>query len=335
MTGAEVWGRPVRIGVLGCADIAWRRTLPAMLGEKGVDLVAVASRQAAKAERFAERFGCAAVEGYEALLKRDDIDAVYVPLPARMHAEWVGRALEAGKHVFAEKPLTTEVRATRELVALARASDLVLLENFMFLYHAQHRAVDELVADGAIGDLRGFSSAFTIPPRPADAVRDSPDSGDALFEVGVYPIRAAVRFLGPRLELVGAALRLDRRTGAVLSGAAQLVRPDDGGTAQLTFGMEHCYRTSYELTGSCGRLSLDRVFTPPDAYQPVLRLERQAHREERTLAADAQFPNVVRAFAHAVRTGDRLEELATSSVHNAALVEQIRDRAHRVHVEAL
>ncbi|WP_217213920.1 Gfo/Idh/MocA family protein [Streptomyces sp. AC550_RSS872] len=333
MTSPVGHNRPVRFGVIGCADIAWRRTLPAMVAEETVGLVAVASRQSVKAERFADRFGCVPVEGYEALLARDDIDAVYVPLPAMLHADWVGRALAAGKHVFAEKPLTTEEHRTRQLVALARARGLVLLENFMFLHHSQHAAVDELVAGGAIGEMRGFSSAFTIPPKPADDIRNSAETGGgALVDIGVYPIRAAMRFLGPDLELGGAVLRIDRERDIAVSGSVQLFRPDDGVTAQLNFGMEHSYRTSYELSGSRGRLSLDRVFTPPESYQPVLRLERQDHREERTLPADDQFRNVVRDFARAVRTGDRLDGLAECSLRNAALVEQVRDHAQRVYV---
>ncbi len=322
----------VRVGVLGCADIAWRRTLPAMLGERTTDVVAVASRDGAKARRFAERFGGTPVEGYQALLERDDVDAVYLPLPAMMHAEWIERALNAGKHVLAEKPLTTDAEQTRRLLALAHARGLVLLENFMFLHHSQHAMADRLLTDGTIGELRGFASAFTIPPKPSDDIRNFPDiGGGALFDIGVYPIRAASRFLGPQLRLSGAVLRVDRVRDVVVSGAVQLFR-EDGVTAQLTFGMENAYRTGYELSGSAGRLWLDRVFTPPETYQPVLHVERQDHREELTLPADRQFGNVVRFFAQAVLTGNPLPEQAEACVRHASLVEEVNVRARRVYV---
>ncbi|MFF7734947.1 Gfo/Idh/MocA family oxidoreductase [Streptomyces sp. NPDC007984] len=333
MTGRGDTGLPVvRTGVIGCADIAWRRTLPAMLDEPTIDVVALASRDGRRAKRFADRFGGEPVEGYRALLERDDVDAVYIPLPAMLHAEWIERALDAGKHVLAEKPLTTDAGATRRLLGLAAQRGLVLLENFMFLHHAQHAAVDRRLADGAIGELRHFSGVFTIPPKPSDDIRNAPAvGGGALFDIGVYPLRAAARFLGPDLRLSGAVLRVDRQRGVVVSGSVQLFR-QDGVTAQLRFGMEHAYRTHYELSGSLGRLWLDRVFTPPDSYQPVLYVERQDHREELTLPADRQFGNVVRAFAAAVLTGDPLSEQAQAAERHAQLVEEVNSRAHRQYI---
>jgi NDP-hexose-3-ketoreductase len=321
---------PVRFGVIGCADIAWRRMLPALVADGEVRLVAVASRDGAKARRFAERFGGAALDSYQALLDRPDVDAVYLPLPAVLHAEWIRRALLHGKHVLAEKPLTTDQETAAELVELARARGLLLFENVMFLRHSQHAAVRKLVADGAIGQLRQFSSAFAIPPKPAtDISYQAEVGGGALLDVGVYPIRAASYFLGPDLEVTGAVLRYDTRYDVVVSGAVLLHTPD-GIAAQLTFGMEHSYRTSYELSGSTGRISLDRVFTPPAQYQPVVRIEHQDHREELVWPADDQFANVVRLFVGAVRDGTDLDAHAEASLRQARLVDQVRARAELV-----
>ncbi|MCZ0992102.1 Gfo/Idh/MocA family oxidoreductase [Streptomyces noursei] len=171
-------------------------------------MTAFASRSPEKGRRFAERIGDAAVTDYDALLRRPDVDAVYIPLPAMLQAEWIERALTAGKHVFTEKPLSTRAADTARLFALAEERGVVLKENAMFLHHSQHAAVDRLLADGAIGQLRGFSAAFTIPPLPESNIRNHADLGaGALLDVAVYPVRAALRFLGPRLEVVGATLR--------------------------------------------------------------------------------------------------------------------------------
>ncbi|MYU55295.1 MULTISPECIES: Gfo/Idh/MocA family protein [Streptomyces] len=316
---------PVRFGVLGCADIAWRRTLPALCANPDATPVAIASRTPQKAQRFADRFGCAAVHGYDALLARPDIDAVYVPLPAMLLAPWVTRALEAGKHVFAEKPLSASRAESEALVRLARERGLVLRENAMFLHHSQHARVADLVADGAIGELRGFRSAFTIPPKPDGDIRYQPEvGGGALLDVAVYPLRAALYFLGPELTVVGATLR--RRQGAVLSGSVLLTTPS-GIPAQLSFGMEHSYRTDYEILGSTGRLSLDRVFTPPASWQPVVRVERQDHREEIVLPADDQFARIIEDFVGAVvhdaGTGSELD----ASVRLVGLIDDMARQA--------
>ncbi|MFD0386223.1 Gfo/Idh/MocA family protein [Streptomyces stramineus] len=108
------------VGVLGCAAIAQSRTIPALIADPLVRLVAVASRTGEKARAVADRFGCAAVTGYGALLKRRDIEAVYVPLPPALHTEWIGKALAAGKHVLAEKPLALNRTEAATLVSAAR-----------------------------------------------------------------------------------------------------------------------------------------------------------------------------------------------------------------------
>ncbi|GLX23047.1 MULTISPECIES: Gfo/Idh/MocA family protein [Streptomyces] len=322
----------LRIGIMGCADIAWRRTLPAVESNPAVEVAAVASRRAETAARFTGRFGGTPVVGYDALLEREDVDAVYIPLPGRLHAEWVSRSLEAGKHVLVEKPLTADAGDTARLVADARARGLVLLENYMFLYHSQHTAVRKALAEDAIGELRGFTSAFTIPPKPAGDIRYQREvGGGAFLDFGGYPVRAAQYFLGSDLKVVGAVFRHDRDLGVVLSGSVLLCTPQ-GVPARLTFGMEHSYRNTYSLSGSTGRLVLDRAFTPPETYQPVMRIERQDHQEQFVLSADHQFANVVDTFAAAVLKGLDVRDHQEGSLRQAELVEQIRANALVVEV---
>jgi NDP-hexose-3-ketoreductase len=320
---------PIRVGVLGCADIAWRRTLPAMRAVDGVELIAVASRDAEKAKRFATRFDCAAVTGYDALLARDDVDAVYVPLPAMLHAAWIERALAAGKHVLAEKPLSGDHATTVRLLELARSADLVLVENFMFPHHSQQARIKELLA--SIGTLRYFSSAFTIPPKPGDDIRyQTTVGGGALLDVGGYPLRAALHFLGTDLDIAGAVLRVDRARDVVLAGNV-LLHTAAGVAVQVAFGMEHAYRAHYEFTGTDGRLSAERVFTPPATYQPIVTITTDGKREDLTLAQDDQVANTVRWFADLV-TGVRVDLCHAETVHLARLVGQIDERATRTFV---
>ncbi|MET8049793.1 MULTISPECIES: Gfo/Idh/MocA family protein [unclassified Streptosporangium] len=317
----------LRMGVMGCADIAWRRTLPAMVADADVQVTAVASRDLRKATAFTDRFGGVPLKGYESMLDRPDVDAVYIPLPALLHAEWIERTLESGKHVLVEKPMTDNQAETSRLLALARSRGLVLLENYMFLHHSQHAAVRKLVADGAIGELRGFAAAFTIPPKPEGDIRYQRDvGGGAFLDFGGYPVRAAVHFLGGDLQVIGAVFRHDQKQDVVMSGSVLLCTPQ-GVPAQLTFGMEHSYRNDYQLSGSTGRILLDRVFTPPETHLPVLRVERQDHREELILPADHQFANVIGAFVRSVLHGGDVRPQQEGSLQQAALIERIRQVA--------
>ena len=314
----------VRVGVLGCASVALRRMLPALGEADGVTLTAVASRDPARARDVARRFGCAAAGGYDDLLDRPDIDAVYVPLPTGLHAEWVRRALAAGKHVLAEKPLTTDHDTALSLVEQARKAGLLLLENFMFLHHSQHAAVRRLVADGRIGELRVCTAHFGIPPLAANDVRYRPDlGGGALLDVGVYPIRAAQLLLGDELEVVGAVRRTDPARGVDVGGHALLSTPS-GVTAELAFGFEHAYRSSYVLWGDRGRLTLDRAFTPGPAWQPVVRIESQDRVEELTLPPDHQFRNIAEFFARTIRQGGDFGAAGAEILRQARLVEAVR-----------
>ncbi|MFF3916348.1 Gfo/Idh/MocA family protein [Streptomyces sp. NPDC001852] len=318
---------PLRLGVMGCAGIARRRMLPAMAADDRIELVAVASRDGRTAAETSRPYGCRPVTGYAELLALAEVDAVYIPLPAALHAEWVAAALRAGKHVLAEKPLTTEADRTRELVESAERRGLVLMENVMFVHHPQHESVRRLVADGAIGEPRSFHAVFTIPALPAGDIRHRPElGGGALSDVGVYPLRAALHFLGDRLRVVGAALETVAGR-QVETGGAVLLRTPEGAVAQLEFGMEHAYRSSYELVGSTGRISVERAFTPPADHRPVLRLTRPSGTEEIELAAADQVALTLAAFTAAVRAG--AGPTAGDCLAQAGLLDAVRRAAGR------
>ncbi|MEV6073623.1 Gfo/Idh/MocA family oxidoreductase [Streptomyces sp. NPDC052069] len=317
----------IRLGLMGCADIALRRMIPAVAATEGIELAAVASRNPDTARFVAQCADAEPVDDYRALLERPDIDAVYIPLPPVMHAEWIGRSLRAGKHVLAEKPLTISYETTSEMVALARASHLVLRENYMFLHHGQHRRVRELLDEGTIGDLRSFSASFAIPARPPQDIRLRPElGGGALFDVCGYPLRAAQLLLGSDLKLLGSGLRLDPRQRVDIGGSA-LLRRADGVTAQLTFGMDHQYTSEYELVGSAGRISLRHAFTPPVDHRPVLRIERGTCQEELVLQQEDQYAAAVAAFVQDIAGNNTAVDPAT--VRQAGFIAAIRRTADR------
>lgn len=318
-------GRTVGIGVVGCADIAARRALPA-LRESPFRLVALASRSQEKAEGLAAGYGCKAVAGYDRLLGLSDIDAVYIPLPNSEHAEWARRALSAGKHVLVEKPAVTDAETARALVALAEERGLLIMENFAFLRHPQHDRARSLVDGGEIGELRGYDGAFGIPPTDPRGIKYQAHlNGGALWEVGCYPVRAAQEYLAAPLEVLGAGLRTDPELGVDIAGAA-LLRDGDGVTATCSFGMSHGYRSTYALWGSEGRLVLEWAFTPSREARPVLRLHQRDRETRITAPASDQFAGVFSAFHRAIR------DPAARAAHHGELVRQAalmaRIRAH-------
>jgi xylose dehydrogenase (NAD/NADP) len=192
----------MRLGLLSTANI--NRAILAGAAKTGqVDVVAVASRDAGRADAYAAEHGIATPHGsYEALLADPDVEAVYISLPNGMHHEWTMHALAAGKHVLCEKPYTRHPHEAEEAFDAAEAAGLVLAEAFMYRHHPQTATVARLVADGAIGRLCAVKATFTFPLHDLSDVRALPElDGGALMDVGCYCV-SGIRLLAGEPEHV-------------------------------------------------------------------------------------------------------------------------------------
>jgi xylose dehydrogenase (NAD/NADP) len=188
----------VRWGLLSTARINQALIAGVRVAE-GAQLVGVASRDEATAAGYAETNGIPRSYGsYEALLADPEIEAVYVPLPNAMHLPWAIRALEAGKHVLCEKPMSNRVAPVEEAFDVAERCDRLLMEAFMWRYHAQTELLAAMVADGAVGPVRHVRAAFshTLAPDCGDVRWDAELEGGALMDVGCYAVSAMRLLLG-------------------------------------------------------------------------------------------------------------------------------------------
>ena len=192
----------LRLGLLSTARIN-RRILPAARESGLVEVVAVASRDGVRAAAYGQEHGIGRVhDGYEELLADAEVDAVYVPLPNSLHVEWTRRALEAGKHVLCEKPLTDEPDDAEVLFDLAERQGLVLAEGFMYRHNPQTKRVEELVRDGAIGRLQLVRTSFGFPVEGAENIRLAADlDGGSLLDLGTYCV-SGMRLLAGEPESV-------------------------------------------------------------------------------------------------------------------------------------
>lgn len=234
--------KKIRIGVMGCADIAQRLVIPAIqqLGEK-FKLVGVASRTADKARSFADRFACESIEGYNTLVLRDDIDAVYIPLPTGLHKEWIIKALEHGKHVYAEKSIAMNGIDAEDMVTCAKLNRVALMEGYMFQYHKQHQVVKDLLKSNVIGEMRLIRASFGFPPFSdlANFRYDNKIGGGALKDVAGYVLRA-VNFLNDNRFGVMSSNVCYNEYGTSLFGTALL--KDGKLSAEISFGFDNFYQ---------------------------------------------------------------------------------------------
>ena len=260
----------VRWGIIGTANIARAVFLPG-LRQAGGEASAVAGREAGRAEKFASDNGIGrSVVGYQTLIDDPDIDALYIPLPNALHAEWSFRALEAGKPVLCEKPLCGVLPDTERVLATARRTQTLLWEAFSFPFHAQLAELKRLVADGAIGELVEIKSNFHFMVRSQANIRLSRElQGGALLDVGCYPVRLAQELFGPDHESAWARARaggdgVDVDTWGVLgySGGRRLM---------FSCGFGRSYDTFTTLEGTSGQIHVTNPFHPgpDDSYQVV------------------------------------------------------------------
>jgi len=192
----------VRLGLLSTANIN-RLVLAGARASSEVEVVAVASRDGARAEEYARDHGIGRAHGsYEALLADPEVDAVYISLPNSLHVDWSVRALEAGKHVLCEKPFSRRPMDVDRAFGAAERAGRVLAEAFMYRHHPQTKRVSELVREGAIGELRAIRAAFSFPLADRENVRMRPElDGGALMDVGCYCVSGS-RLLGGEPERV-------------------------------------------------------------------------------------------------------------------------------------
>ncbi|GAA0814869.1 Gfo/Idh/MocA family protein [Spirilliplanes yamanashiensis] len=253
----------VRWGILGTGKIAGKfvSDLPLV---PGAELAAVGSRTQASAEKFAAEHGAARAHGsWDALAADPDVDVVYIATPHIAHVAATTLCLEAGKAVLVEKPMALDRPAAQRLTDLAAARGVFLMEAMWMRCHPGIRAVRQLVADGAIGDVTAVHADFGLagPFEPTHRLRDRALGGGALLDLGIYPVNIAHLVLGaPSSVQAWARLTpegVDATTGILLGH-------DSGAVAALTCGIEGESRNQATITGTAGRIELPTRFHYPE-----------------------------------------------------------------------
>jgi xylose dehydrogenase (NAD/NADP) len=259
----------VRWGILSTADIN-RKVIPGLRRSGKAELIAVASRDAAPAEAYAREWEIDRAYGsYDELLADPDVEAIYNPLPNTMHVDWSIKALEAGKHVLCEKPLTRHPEDAVKAFDAADRAGRVLSEAFMYRHNPQTKKLKELVDSGTIGELRLIRSAFSYVMYDEENIRLRPDAeGGALMDVGCYCVSGSRLLAGEPERVFGEAWYGPSGTDWVFSGTMRfpgnVIASFDCGTAMIE-------RDELEAVGSEGSLFLD---DPWHANSPAIELRR-------------------------------------------------------------
>jgi predicted dehydrogenase len=307
--------RRLRWGLLGTARIN-RAVIPPLRASERNELAGVASRSLVKAESYAREWHIPrAFASYEAMLADPDIDVVYIPLPNSMHVPWTLKAIAAGKHVLCEKPLATTLEGIDAVIAAGREKGVVVAEAFMYRHHRQTLTVKELIAGGALGELRLIRGAFSFSLGRAGDVRLDPTlDGGSLWDVGCYPVSYSRYVAGAEPLAVFGWQKLGP-TGVDVVFAGELRFPGDV-LAQFDSGFDLPFRAEMEFIGTSGQLVVDDPYKPGLAEE--LRLWRGDELETVPVRDHELYRGEVEDMADAVLNGKTPRVTLEDSRGNAA-----------------
>jgi D-xylose 1-dehydrogenase (NADP+, D-xylono-1,5-lactone-forming) len=285
----------VRVGILSTARINRLVIAPARESDK-VEITAVASRDPARAAAYAREWDIPQAYGsYEELLADPEIDAIYNPLPNSMHVGWSIRALEAGKHVLCEKPLSRHPEDVERAFEVAERAGLVLSEAFMYRHNPQTARLVELVRGGAVGEVRVVRAAFSFTITDVANIRLAADlEGGALMDVGCYCLSGSRLIAGEPERLYGRAVwegGVDTIFAATLEFPGQVF-------AQFDCGFRLPDRDELEVVGTEGSLFLD---DPWHCRRPVIEVRRDGEVEEIALEPVDSYLLELEDLADAIR----------------------------------
>lgn len=281
-------------------------------------------REHAKAQSFIDEYGGKIYDGYQKLIESSDVDAIYLPLPPALHFKWAKMALENGKHVFVEKPSTTCLADTEDLIRIAKEKDLALHENYMFVFHDQLKALDNVVKSGEIGDVRLYRISFGFPLRKKNDFRYNKElGGGALLDAGGYTMKYANYLLGDTAKVVAAQVNNIEGFEVEMYGSCTMVN-DDGLTAQLAFGMDNDYKCEVEIWGSKGTITSNRILTAPEGFVPSYIIKKNQEIETRTLPADDAFLKSIQQFVECINNENERKRNYGTIYRQASLVSEFK-----------
>ncbi len=342
----------IRIGIICPSEIAFRRFLPAL--QKANDEIqfagiAIASpeewfgnlsyiaplkiqeqqeRERAKAQSFINNYGGKIYDSYQAICETLDLEAIYIPLPPALHYQWAKLALEHGKHVFVEKPSTTCLADTEELIRIASEKGLALHENYMFVFHDQLKALDNIVKNGEIGDVRLYRISFGFPMRAQNDFRyNKALGGGALLDAGGYCMKYASYLLGETAQLTTAQSNHIEGFEVDMYGSATMVN-DECQVAQIAFGMDNDYKCEIEIWGSKGTITSNRILTAPAGFIPTYSIKKNQDYKTFELPTDDAFLKSIQRFVACVNTGIVRKENYQLLKKQESLLEQYKALAN-------
>jgi predicted dehydrogenase len=321
----------IRWGILGNAKIARDWVIPAIKLSRNGEVVALASRDRAKAAEICTRFAIPVLhDDYASLLASPEVDALYIPLPNTMHVEWTQRAVAAGKHVLCEKPLAMHASEIDALIEARDRSGLTVGEAFMVPHHPQWDYVRRMIAEGRIGPLRVVEGAFAYRNVDAGNIRNRRDlGGGSLRDIGVYPVVTTRIATGKEPICAQARIEWDAAFGT--DKLAVCLVTFEGFHLSFYCGTQAARRQQMTFHGEAGWLRLEAPFNPGmyDQARVTLRLNDGSGTQDTIFPQANQYQSMMENFGDAAHGKAPLVFPLESSRANQRVIDMLFEAGDR------
>ena len=317
----------LRIGLLGASRVAVYAALAAAKDVADVEIVAVASRDAAKARAYADQHGIKRAFGsYEELIGCNAVDAIYNGLPPSLHAKWSIAAVEAGKPVLCEKPFALSVADVEAMLAAEAKTGLLIMEAQHTHYHPRHARIRQIVQTGELGTIRHIEAQFDVrvAKNPGELRWDGAVGGGALWDLGIYPLYWLRASMGEEPAVATASHELNDRGADIWSEAG--VSFPCGATGAIRCSMDRDFSAWLRIVGEAGELYVDNPLSPK---VQTIRLNRNAVVSEESFTARPTYSFQMEAFRDAINSGAQVKTRGDDSLATIRLLSVVRARASK------
>ena len=318
----------IRWGILSTANIATKVARAIHLAENA-DLMAVASRTKERAAAWAEKHNVSTAYGtYEALLADDAIDAIYIPLPPSLHAEWTIKAAEHGKHVLCEKPLAANAAEAAAMADACHQNGVQLMDGVMWVHHERTAVMKQKLTDGTLGKLRRVTAAFTfnwntIPVRNIRTMKEF--AGGSLGDLGYYCVRAILWAFEQMPTQVFATARYKVGVDFNLAGILWF---DDERIATLDCGFDTGLRKWFEVAGTRASIVCDDFTVPTSEDTARFWVHGPDGNEQNTVDGCIQEVKMMERFSRIVQSGNIEAEWSDVAVNTMRICDALLE-SHR------
>jgi D-xylose 1-dehydrogenase (NADP+, D-xylono-1,5-lactone-forming) len=315
----------VRYGVLSTAQIALNRHVPAAAAAANAEVVAIASRDLAKAQAAAAKHGIARAYGsYAELIADGEIDAIINPLPNGLHCEWTIKAAEAGKHILCEKPLAVSIDEAQKMIDAAAANGVQLLEAFTHRLNPQMQYARRLIQQGEIGQVTSARAELTYALKDweNDVRANKALAGGALMDAGCYCV-SALRFVLNEEPLRAQAFQRIRQPNGVDAMTSGLLQFPSGAVGHILTSMEQPFRCELAVIGSHGAVIVPNMFDE----QGVVQVSVGGQQHEESFSGPDRFRVQIERFSTCILAGKKPEFSPQDALKNTAVLVAIQRAA--------